>query len=306
MKILVTGATGFMGSNITKHLENSGYTVFGCGRRQIDKPSDRYFICNLDKESLDVDVDVDVIVHTAAVSPSSERSFYDYFDNNAIVTMNILRYAKQHNVRRIIYTGTVSSYGEVNTVLREDSPHNNPNDYGLTKYVAEKLIRDSGIPYYILILPGVVGKGCRNNWIMNTAKKLYRGEDVTYYNGKGLFNNILEVQDLCNFIEVLLNEDKQGSNTYLLGNSEMTTIEDILLFFKKKLSSNSQLIDNGKNENAFYLEIDKAVSAGYVSKSIDDTLEIICKEISEKFSGFNADFGLLGENRYTKRTSNLL
>lgn len=282
MKILVTGATGFIGSNIMKHLSNCGYTLFGCGRRAGEQADDRYFICDLINDSLNLDVDV--IIHTASINPSSKNSFNDYFGNNVVSTMNLMEYAKLHNVKRIIYMGAVSSYGEVNDVLRESSPHNNPDDYGLTKYVAEKLIRDSGIPYYTLILPGVVGTRCRDNWIMNTAQTLYNNQPLVYYNGQGMFNNILEVQDLCQFISKLLKEDIDKSETYLLGSSEMMTVEEVIHFFKNKFSAGSLLSENQQNRNTFYLDVSKAVSHGFSPKPIKTTLEIVYNEVLRRNS----------------------
>lgn len=282
MKILVTGATGFIGYNLMTYLAKQCHTVFGCGRRQIKLPNDRFFMCNLAQEILDIDLDIDVIVHAAAMGPSENAKYQDFFINNCLVTMNVLSYARQHNVRRIIYMGAVSSYGAVNSVLREDSPHNNPDDYGLTKYVAEKMIRNSGIPYYTLILPGVVGMGCRSNWIMNTAQKLYRNEDIIYYNGKGLFNNILEVQDLCKYVGQLLEEESEESETYLLGSSEKISVEEVIGVLKDKLFSYSKLYCDEHQTNAFYLDISKAMSNGFCPKPIKETLEVVCKEILRK------------------------
>lgn len=284
LKILITGATGFIGSNIMQYLEKQGHIVFGCGRKQAEQPNDRFFVCNLAQEILDLDLDIDVIIHAAAMTSSENTKYQELFINNCLVTMNVLSYARQQKVRRIIYMGTVSSYGEVDTVLREDSPHNNPNDYGLTKYVAEKLVRDSGIPYYTLILPGVVGKGCNNNWIMNTAQTLYNNEDLIYYNGSGAFNNILEVQDLSIFVEHLLRDESNKTATYLLGSSEKISVDNVINFLKDRFFSKSQLYCNGHGSNTFYLDVNRALSHGFSPKPIKDILEIVCKEILRRNS----------------------
>ena len=288
MNILVTGTTGFIGSHIMSYLNSKGYDVYGCVRSQEKKMNNKYVVCDLENETLNFDMDIDVVIHTAAIYPFDYLKFNDFFSSNVMATRNVLRCAKMKKIKRIIYMGSVVSYGQVIGVLREDSPHNNPNHYGLTKYVAEKLIRDSGIPYYILILPGVVGKGCRNNWIMNTAQKLYRNEDITYYNGKGLFNNILEVQDLCRYVEQLLEETTE-SETYLLGSNEKIRVEEVLGFLKDRLSSNSRLLCDECGRNTFYLDISKAVSNGFYSKPIKDILEAVCEEtlIREEKSGIN-------------------
>lgn len=277
MRILITGASGFIGSSMASYLNNLGYDVIGCGRTLVEQQGMKYILCDWSKSI--PDVEADVIVHTAALSPSVNKSFHDYFENNVLATRNVIEYAKKHHVKRILYTGAVSSYGTIEHVLREDSPHNNPDAYGLTKYVAEQLIRDSNIPFYILILPGVVGKGCRDNWIMKAAETIYNNEDLIYYNGSNWFNNMLEIEDLCEFVSQLLKKETEESNTYLLGTDEMMTVDDVIVFLKNRFSSNSKTWDSTENRNSFYLDISRAKNAGFCSKAIKKTLDEVCQEV---------------------------
>lgn len=282
MTILVTGASGFIGSNMTKYLNNSGYDVIGCGRTLVKQQGMKYILCDWSKNI--PEIKADVIIHTAALCPSADKSFYDYFENNILATRNVIEYAKKHHVKRILYTGTVSSYGDIERVLREDSPHNNPNCYGLTKYVAEQLIRDSNIPFYILILPGVVGRGCGNTWIMKAAEAIYNNEDFTYYNGSKWFNNMLEIEDLCKFVSKLLKRETKESNTYLLGTDEMMIVDDVIAFLKKRLSSSSKIWNSMESKASFYIDICKAKNAGFSSKAIIEILDEVCQEVSWKGS----------------------
>lgn len=280
LKILITGASGFIGSNIMEYLDGKGNVIFGCVRTPEKKKNEQYIICDLEKEVLDIDVDI--IIHAAGICSYGNSDFNAFFNGNIIATQNVLEYAKLHNVKRIIFLGSVESYGEANGVLREDSPRNNLNDYGITKYVAEQLIKNSGIPYYTFILPGVVGRNCGGNWIINVAKALYRNKCVTYYNGQGLFNNILDVQDLCAFIEKLITENVNKSETYLLGSSERMTVENVVCFLKDKLLSASQLYSDNQKRNAFYLDVSKAISDGFSPHPIMDTLEVVYQEVLRK------------------------
>lgn len=280
LRILITGASGFIGSNIMEYLDGKDNVIFGCVRTPEKKKNERYIICDLEKEVLDIDVDI--IIHAAGICSYGNTDFNAFFNGNIIATQNVVEYAKLHNVKKIIFLGSVESYGETNGILREDSPRNNPNDYGVTKYVAEQLIKNSGISYYILILPGVVGRNCGGNWIINVAKALYSNKRVTYYNGQGLFNNILDVQDLCAFIEKLITVNVNKSETYLLGSSEKMTVENVVCFLKDKLLSASQLYSDDQKRNAFYLDVSKAISAGFSPHPIIDTLEVVYQEVLRK------------------------
>lgn len=277
MRVLVTGANGFIGHSLTEYLENKSYIVYGCGRKVSKWQNNRYFACDLTREL--PNIEVDVIVHTAALGPSANTRFQDYFDNNVQATLNILEYAKQQKIKRIIFLGAVSSYGTVDKVLKEDSPHNEPSAYGLTKYVAERLVKDSGVPYYIMILPGVVGRNCNNNWLINTTLTLCRHEKLLYYNGEGLFNNVVEVQDLCAFVEKQIKAAEEISETYLLGSAEIMTVDEVIWYLKKRLSSKSYLEKQDIPMNAFYLDVGKAVAAGFRSKPMKKVLDIVCEEV---------------------------
>lgn len=284
MRILVTGASGFIGSNIMDSLESKGHVVYGCCHTKVVE-KDNFISCDLSKCM--PDLQVDIIVHAAAACPSEHIMFNDYFNNNVIATKNVLEYAKNCHVQRIIYIGAVSSYGKINDVLREGSPHNDPEDYGLTKYIAEQMVRNSGIPYYILILPGVVGNGCKDSWIMKTARAIYNNENLNYYNGQGMFNNVLEIGDLCRFIVELLDKERCESDTYLLGSEEKMFTKDVIEYLKSRLASNSQLFEiRREDKTSFYLDVQKALKAGFDSKPIREILDGICAEVSkEELSG---------------------
>lgn len=277
MKILITGASGFIGSHMLKYLKENGYSVIGCGRSLLEDKGIPYIKCDL-TESIP-DVEADVIIHAAGLNPSPTNAFYDYYTNNSKATETVLAYAKSHRVKKIIYIGTLASYGTVQGVLEEESPHNNPEGYGLTKYMAEQLIKNSGIPYHILLPATVLGKGCGENWVTRTAKLLSRNEDVTYYNGTGLFNNFVEIGDICAFILKLLEQRLNESETYLLGSCEMTTVESIVLSLKEQLLSSSRLFRGQEGKNQFYLNIDKAVGAGFSSAPISVMLAQVCAEV---------------------------
>lgn len=275
MKVLVTGASGFIGSHILEYLEKREYSVVGCGRKNLEKVN--YFCCDLTRDL--PDMEAEVIIHAAAIGSLKASDFNDYYYGNVVATQNILTYAKKYHVRRIVYMAAVSSYGEVDTVLNENSPHNNPDDYGLTKYMAEKLVKCSGIPYYVLVLPGVVGRGAADNWIMRTAKILHSNQDYYYYNQEGRFNNIVDIVDLCVFVEKLIQDGSQKSETYLLGTRELMQIGEVVTFLKKGLTSNSQLYLERGNYCPFYLDVSRAIQAGYEPRRIEEILLKICEEM---------------------------
>lgn len=154
MKVLVTGGAGFIGSHIAEALVQAGHQVkvldnFFSGNRQ-----------NLDPVKRDVELirgdcadagtarravkGVEVIYHEAAVA-SVPRSVKDPVlsdRNNSAATVTILTAARDAGVRRVIYAGSSSVYGDqAGKKKREDMAPNPLSPYAVAKLTGEQYMR---------------------------------------------------------------------------------------------------------------------------------------------------------------------
>ena len=97
-KVLMTGNSGYIGSHLSKMLEDS-YEVYGLDINlpQTDKLKDWYHIDV--RSSFILDIEFDAVIHLAALVNVSESEQYPttYYDTNLIGTMNALRCIKTHN-----------------------------------------------------------------------------------------------------------------------------------------------------------------------------------------------------------------
>jgi len=157
MKILVTGAAGFIGSHTAERLKMLGHDVIG-----VDNFSPYYSLelKDLNKKALaDKDIsiidkdlrdenladvlpkDIAYIFHFAAQPGiSSTSTFEDYFTNNIIATKNLIDYAlKCENLALFANIGTSSIYG-IEATFPEDFAPKPASHYGVTKLAAEQLI----------------------------------------------------------------------------------------------------------------------------------------------------------------------
>jgi len=151
MRYLVTGAAGFIGSNLVEELVQRGNEVrgidnFSTGRRENVEPFAQ------DIEFIEGDIrdagtirnamkGVDAVLHQAAI-PSVPRSISDpatshYVNVNG--TLNILNVARECGVRRIVNASSSSVYGDSPTLpKREDMPTNPLSPYAVSKLSAER------------------------------------------------------------------------------------------------------------------------------------------------------------------------
>ena len=146
-KVLVTGGAGFIGSHITTALVERGDEVrvldnLSTGHRaNLDHLADRVEL--LEADLLDVDMvakavsGVDCIFHQAALA-SVPRSVEAPLDTNAACvtgTVTLLEAARRANVRRVVYAGSSSAYGDQPTASKRETDVPSP----LSPYAAAKL-----------------------------------------------------------------------------------------------------------------------------------------------------------------------
>ncbi len=221
--------------------------------------------------------DFDILIYSAAVSSATTEKLLQDNVDSAIAMM---KFSREHHIRRIIYLSSDSVYGELNTdIATEKTIMVNPNVYGITKYLAEKVIMESGIPYYILRMPGVVGRVWRDVFICNTISKIKDGECLDLYNIDKPFNNILDVDDLITFILLLCErKDIEDKQVFLLGSTETVKLRDILAYIKEFYHSESLICNEITDQKRYFtLDVTKAVQYGYASKGIKNIIDELCR-----------------------------
>ncbi|WP_417238585.1 NAD-dependent epimerase/dehydratase family protein [Bizionia sp.] len=157
MKILVTGAVGFIGSHTAERLKDMGHDVIGVDNfspyysESLKKLNEKALnnkgipVLKLDLRSDNLNdnlpKDIDFIFHFAAQPGiSSTSTFEDYFTNNIIATKNIIDFALQLNdLKLFVNIGTSSIYG-LQATFPEDVAPKPASHYGVTKLAAEQLV----------------------------------------------------------------------------------------------------------------------------------------------------------------------
>ena len=154
MKILVTGGAGFIGSHLAARLVEQGHGV-----RVLDNLSSGHADnlraipgkvqllegdCADPRAAARAVKGVEVVYHQAAI-PSVPRSVKDPLEShraNATATVTLLEAARQAGVRRFIYAGSSSVYGEAAELPKRESMETRPlSPYGVGKLIGEHYLR---------------------------------------------------------------------------------------------------------------------------------------------------------------------
>lgn len=156
-KILVTGASGMIGSYLVKSLLQNGFSVVGIDLKVGDIKNDNYSFISVDLgdyraiEKIFFYERPDRVIHLAALAHSlgkSEIDFRKITHINVECSVNIFKIAQKYNVP-VLFISTVDVFGMCRGVLTPNSRPYPVTDYGITKYQAENKLKEISTAYDI-------------------------------------------------------------------------------------------------------------------------------------------------------------
>lgn len=175
-RIIITGATGFVGTRLARGLAEAGYDVVEVGRKASSAAAT--FSC-VDSISATVDysnalLSCDVVMHLAArvhvMRDDVEDPLAAFRAVNLHGTVNLARQAAAAGVKRFVYVSSIKVNGECtdNEPFTESDDPNPQDPYGISKWEAEqalgKIGRETGMEIVIVRPPLVYGPGVKANF----------------------------------------------------------------------------------------------------------------------------------------------
>jgi len=232
MRILITGAAGFIGSNLLDKLIVQGHEIVALDDESAECHENFYWNDKAQNHKLDIcDYNsirplfrnIDVVFHVAAearIQPSLINPLKT-IKTNVVGTCNVLQASKEENVKRVIYSSTSSAYGRKNKVpYTEDMKKDCLTPYSVSKTAGEEMCQMYytlfGLETIILRYFNVYGerqptKGQYAPVIGLFQKQKSEGKPMTIV-GDGLqrrdFTNIQDVVEAN--ISALLTDDKRA------------------------------------------------------------------------------------------------
>ena len=141
--VLLTGASGYLGQNFKSYYANAGWQVITLGRREED---DIFWDAQVRRtiSASDFSCPIDRIVHCAAVNETMiKKSSETTFDVNVTLTRTLCNLAIELDVKEFIYISTFHVYGVSSGTVGPDAICSPINDYGLTHYLSEEILRNT-------------------------------------------------------------------------------------------------------------------------------------------------------------------
>lgn len=215
-KISIIGGSGFVGTNLCRSLS----------LRQVDfeiidiKPSNQFlekykYADVRDVEALRKAITGDLVINLAAVHRDDIRDKSEYQQTNVDGAENIATVCCEKGIKKIIFTSSVAVYGFAPPGTGEDGAINPFNEYGRTKFEAEKKLRmwqNTGENTLIIVRPTVIfGEGNRGN-VFNLINQIASGKFMMVGKGENK-KSMAYIGNVVAFLEACT-ETKQGSAIY--------------------------------------------------------------------------------------------
>lgn len=208
MRILVTGANGFVGRALVPVLVEAGHEVIGVTSKvQRSSPSIQWLVQDLSRpiDPANYPSTVDVVIHLAQSKHYQEFPEYapDIFNVNVSSTMQLLEYARQHGASSFILTSSGGIYGYRRQPIQETDSAGFVNFYQASKYMAESMIQFYAEYFSTVVLRPffIYGEGQSGMLIPGLVERINRGEGVTLYSEDGTRLNPVHVDDMTEVIQ---------------------------------------------------------------------------------------------------------
>lgn len=211
MKIVITGATGFLGSRLLERLaaeSPAGTELVGVGRTPkqqstVEHPLVRYELGDLADASFVNRVlhGADKVIHAAALS--AQMGPPGAFERaNVLVTQHVVQACREQDVKRMVLISSPSVYFQFKdqTNIRESDPLPSPiNVYARTKREAERIVQSSEVPHVILRPRALIGRG--DTVILPRVIRAHREGKLRRM---GTLQNLVDLTPVSNVVDAIL------------------------------------------------------------------------------------------------------
>jgi len=194
-KILITGASGFIGQELVKKLPKSDLILDSNDSGRIDLQN---------KDEVMRLEPVELVIHLGGKTPQKGVDGYEYFKNNILGIINILEYCVQKKIKKLIFISTYVYGNPQYSPIDENHPVNPHNPYTESKYIGEKLCE-----YYcnnfnfdlIILRPfNIFGESMREGFLLsNLINSINTDKKITIIN-KNSKRDFLYVDDFVDLI----------------------------------------------------------------------------------------------------------
>ncbi|HOW28617.1 MAG TPA: NAD(P)-dependent oxidoreductase [Elusimicrobiota bacterium] len=250
MKILITGAAGYLGANLVNHLVDTGHEVIGLDRIFPDTSRAWYnkmhtaLIADIREESTFDDISAlkpEAVVHTISLDHNrSETDSKETCITNVLPAWRLLERLTTIGLDRFVYFSTQQVYGKTGPVtINEDLRPSPVNAYGLTHLMSEQIVelyekRTDTLCINIRISNGFgapLFRSCNCWWLVinDFCKTAVESGEIHLASDGSPQRDFIHIQDICQAVNLLLTTPRSSvkHRCYNVGSGETFTILEL-------------------------------------------------------------------------------
>lgn len=252
MRVLVTGAAGFLGSRLVERLATMGHDITAIGRgpipdQFISSKSVVWIKRDIAHDGLDPDeiAGIDTVFHLAGATLGAGHDEWHFLMANEATTVRLLQACAKH-VKKFIFASSQVVYGDVNhTAVTEDFPLQGVGSaYACSKLNSENWLRcfqkKHGGLYMALRFSGFVEGGGAIDYIIDQA---LRNKPVELFSRGTVHRDYLPVEEGVEaFLAALRYEGVAGFETFNIGSGQAITSFELAKLICTEMGSSSEII----------------------------------------------------------------
>ena len=268
LKVLIVGATGFIGQKVAEYAVDEGWEVT-VGVRNLKKAEKLFRDLPVSMMKIDLTTDnwdlkdFNTVFNLAALLPKKTKDIEGMVKVNSLGVYKLIKKCRNAGVERVIHSSSMAVYGSPEYLpVDEKHPKNPRTYYGISKLTGELFFTNdewSGVERVILRYSTVYGPGMdKEEVIPLLIKKMLRCESV-----KVVANNTADfvcVEDVAeaNILAAKAAFDEEVVD-FNIGSGKETSIKELAGIIRKLTNSSSEITEiHSQNPKRFYFNIDKA------------------------------------------------
>lgn len=263
-RIAVTGANGFIGRHLCRHLSESDYNVISITRTtntKIDNKTIRRVAADLadPEETNCIFEGCDAVIHLAGrahvLNDISEDPRAEFYRANVDITRNLILSAAQAGVMRFVFVSSIGVNGShsENIPFLESDKENPCDFYSESKFKAEQLVRSQakqcGIEFVIVRPPLVFGPDAPGNFEL--MMKLAANSLPVPFGRLSARRNLISVWNLADFLRVCATHPLAAGETFLAADEQNVMVPEIFKY-----------LGVGMNKRQYVLPIPECIIRG--------------------------------------------
>jgi UDP-glucose 4-epimerase len=246
-RVLVTGAAGFIGSHVCKHLLGQGRSVVALddlsGGFQDQVPPDADFVAGsvTDTElvnALFAKHRFEHVFHLAAYAAEGLSHFIKHFNytNNLLGSVNLINASVNHDVKCFVFTSSIAVYGRNQVPMKEETTPQPEDPYGIAKYAVELDLKEShemfGLNYVIFRPHNVYGEnqnlGDRyRNVIGIFMNQAMQGQPMTVFGDGKQTRAFSHIDDVAPVIAACISRPQSYNQVFNVGADRPYSVLDL-------------------------------------------------------------------------------